>query len=662
MTDPPADPPPAATELLDLAVAELGGTRREGQQQMADAVGRALETGEHLLVQAGTGTGKSLAYLVPAVHHAVTTDQRVVISTATIALQRQVMMRDLPLVATALADRLPRPPRTALLKGWQNYLCRNKLDGGYPPDEAGTLFDGPAAGGATSDLGAQVLRVRTWAEGTGTGDRDDLVPGVPERAWRQVSVTKLECLGNKCRFLGECFPERAREAARQADVVVTNHAMLGIAAAGSPGVLPEHTVLVVDEAHELADRVTSQATVELSGPATEHAARLAARHGGVPATELTTAGAALVVALDGAPEGRFREGLPTDLYAAVEAVRDAARGLVSAIKADGVSGDAQGGLKMAAAAVLELFEVAERMLVEPVAGQGDVVWCARSAPERGGVTRLHAAPLAVSERIAAALIGDRTAVLTSATLTLGGSFEPLARAVGLAGKDGDDDAGWRGIDVGSPFDYQRQGIVYIARSLPEPGREPATPAQLDEIEALVTAAGGRTLGLFSSHRAARIAAEAMRERLDVPVLLQNDDQLATLVARFAADEATCLFGTLGLWQGVDVPGRSCLLVLIDRIPFPRPDDPVRSARAEAVDAAGGNGFMQVSATHAALMLAQASGRLIRTTQDRGVVAVLDPRLATRRYGTFLARSMPPLWPATDRDSVLASLRRLAALA
>ncbi|MDQ2623879.1 MAG: ATP-dependent DNA helicase, partial [Actinomycetota bacterium] len=197
--------------------------------------------------------------------------------------------------------------------------------------------------------------------------------------------------------------------------------------------------------------------------------------------------------------------------------------------------------------------------------------------------------------------------------------------------------------------------------LPEPGREPATESQLDEIAELVTAAGGRTLGLFSSHRAARAAAEAMRDRLDVEVLLQGDDQLSTLVARFAAEETTCLFGTIGLWQGVDVPGRACSLVIIDRLPFPRPDDPVRSARAEAADRAGGNGFMQVSATHAALMLAQAAGRLIRTTQDRGVVAVLDPRLVSRRYGPFLTRSMPPMWPATDRETVLAALRRLAAL-
>jgi ATP-dependent DNA helicase DinG len=234
-------------------------------------------------------------------------------------------------------------------------------------------------------------------------------------------------------------------------------------------------------------------------------------------------------------------------------------------------------------------------------------------------------------------------------------------AAGTAGgaAPGDEERPWRGLDVGSPFDYRRQGILYIAARLPAPGREPTTDAQLDEIAALVTAARGRTLGLFSSRRAATAAAEAMRERLDVPVLVQGDDQLPTLVRQFADDPRTCLFGTLSLWQGVDVPGPSCQLVLIDRIPFPRPDDPVRSARSEAVAAAGGNGFMQVAATHAALLLAQGAGRLIRSTADRGVVAVLDPRLATARYGEFLARSLPDFWRTTDRARVVAALERLS---
>ncbi|WP_291799829.1 ATP-dependent DNA helicase [Cellulomonas sp.] len=706
------DPAASVDELLDLAVAALGGSRRDGQHEMARAVAGAIEKGEHLLVQAGTGTGKSLGYLVPAVRHAVLNDERVVVSTATLALQRQVVTRDLPLVAKALAPRLPRMPDIALLKGWHNYLCAHKVAGGYPQDEPGTLFDlGDHAGAAehpapepTTDkggrggrgsdegLGAQVVRLREWAAETSTGDRDDLVPGVSERAWRQASVTAMECLGPKCPMITDCFPERARTHAREADVVVTNHAMLGIAASGSPGVLPEHTVVIVDEAHELTDRVTAQATAELSIATVEHAARLARRHGGVPTTELDTASAVLGAVLAALPEGRFPTGLHPDARGAVGAVRDAARGLLTALKPGGAStsngsGSVEGGLKMAASAMLLLFETAERMAADPERNRQSVLWCERGDGSSRGptMTRLLAAPLAVNGLIRTNLLAGRSGILTSATLALGGSFAPIARSVGLDARADAEAQGpvqltpaatavpgsdapaaaigdaqpWHGLDVGSPFDYPRQGILYIARHLPPPGREPATVAQLDEIAELITAAGGRTLGLFSSRRASDAVAEAMRDRLDLPVLAQGDDQLPTLVREFAADEATCLFGTLSLWQGVDVPGAACRLVIIDRIPFPRPDDPVRSARSEAVAAAGGNGFMSVSATHAALMLAQGAGRLIRTTEDRGVVAVLDPRLATARYGQFLARSLPDFWRTTDRDVALAALRRLA---
>ncbi|WP_402375275.1 ATP-dependent DNA helicase [Isoptericola rhizosphaerae] len=674
----PAEQPPEVTELLDLAVAALGGSRREGQDRMAEAVTDAVESGRHLLVQAGTGTGKSLGYLVPAVRHAVTAGERVVVSTATLALQRQVITRDLPLVADAVAPRLARPPRVALLKGWHNYLCRHKVTGGYPVDGA-TLFDlpadpGPGEGSSAeqhpaaaprgrSDDGARladhVRRLHEWAQETDTGDRDDLVPGVPDRAWRQVSVTSLECLGQRCPLIDECFGEQARNTAREADVVVTNHAMLGIAASGNTNVLPEHDVLVVDEAHELADRITAAATVDLSGGTVEHAARLVRQHGGTLTDDLDAAARSLAEVLARVPAERYSQGLPGELQTAVEAVRDAARTLLSDVKPDrGAEPDA--GLKMAQSALTQLFEVAERMAAEDTSA--DVLWCSRppaDAPWGDGVGRLHAAPLAVAGLISTQLLGERTGVLTSATLALGGTFDPVARSLGLAASTGEDDAVWRGLDVGSPFDYRKQGICYVAKHLPAPGREPTTEAQLDEIAGLVEAAGGRTLGLFSSRRAATAAAEAMRERLDVPVLCQGDDQLPTLVQQFAADPATCLFGTLSLWQGVDVPGDACRLVIIDRVPFPRPDDPVKAARARAVEQAGGNGFMQVAATHAALLLAQGAGRLIRSTDDRGVVAVLDPRLVTARYGTFLTRSMPDFWRTTDTELVRSALRRLA---
>jgi ATP-dependent DNA helicase DinG len=465
-------------------------------------------------------------------------------------------------------------------------------------------------------------------------------------------------------MLAECFPDKARAASRDADVVVTNHAMLGIAATGSPGVLPEHDVVVVDEAHELTDRVTSSATVDLSMASVENAARLARRQAGVSTDALDKAAQDLGTLLVTAPAERFPDGLPDNLRTAVGAVRDAAREVLSTLKPDangGGKGQAPGqpdpGLKMAQGAMLQLFETAERMASQDTTA--DVLWCSR--PDNGwgsfgdNVTRLHAAPLHVAGLIRTHLLGEATGIFTSATLALGGTFEPVAGTLGLKGEDAPP---WQGLDAGSPFDYPRQGILYIARHLPAPGREPTTEAQLDEIAELITAAGGRTLGLFSSRRAANAAAEAMRERLDLPILAQGDDQLPTLVRQFAEDPATCLFGTLSLWQGVDVPGPSCQLVLIDRIPFPRPDDPVKAARARAVEQTGGNGFMAVSAQHAALLLAQGAGRLVRSMDDRGVVAVLDPRLATARYASFLTRSMPGFWPTTDPALVRAALARL----
>ncbi|WP_127130824.1 ATP-dependent DNA helicase [Georgenia sp. SYP-B2076] len=661
-----------ATLLAD-AVASLGGTSRPGQEQMAEAVAQALTSGEHLLVQAGTGTGKSLAYLVPVLAHAVESGQRAVISTATLALQRQVLTHDAPRVAEIVAARTGLHPDVALLKGWHNYVCKHKVAGGYPADEEPGLFSVSAATGVDpaapapegapgaqerATLAEQVLRLREWSEETQTGDRDDLVPGVSERAWRQVSVTKMECLGNRCPMIAECFPEAARQAAREADVVVTNHAMLGIAAAGSPNVLPEHDILVVDEAHELADRVTAQSTLELSAAVVERTARLARRHAGVNNETLEKAAAALRARLELVPDGRLPGGLPPEVRDAVVLVEAGSREAVSAMKPEAGANAAAdaGGRAMARSAMVVLLEIAERLLGDGVAQRRDVLWCERS---RIGSEqpRLRLAPLDVAGSVADRLLAGRAAVLTSATLTLGGTFDPMARSLGLTL---DEDRAWRGLDVGSPFDYPHQGILYVARHLPPPGRDGTSEQALAELVELVRAAGGATLGLFSSRRGAEAAAERLRAELDTPVLCQGDDQLPTLVRRFAEDEATSLMGTLSLWQGVDVPGPTCRLVVIDRIPFPRPDDPVKSARSEVVAAGGGNGFMSVAATHAALLLAQGAGRLVRTTTDRGVVAVLDPRLATARYGTYLTRSMPPLWRTHDGETTRAALRRLAA--
>ncbi|WP_167202611.1 ATP-dependent DNA helicase [Actinomyces respiraculi] len=628
---------------------------------MVRRVSAAVADSHHLLVQAGTGTGKSLGYLVPTMMHAVTAGERVVVSTATLALQRQILTKDAPLAADAVEQVTGLRPELRLLKGWQNYLCRHRVGGGYPEDEADTLFSASQAttrrvgSAATTGVGEQVVRLREWAGQTSTGDRDDLVPGVSDRAWAQVSVSRAECLGSSCPLVDECFPQLARAAAAEADVVVTNHAMLGVAASGNPNVLPEHSVLVVDEAHELADRVRAQGTVALSAAAVARVAATARAQAGVLVADLEEAGRHLQLALADLPDGRLAEGVPPGLRAALAALDAAGRQVLTdtreAAKAKGAA--EAGGVALARTAVADLVEAVERMTSDSVDTRRDVAWVER--PRMGAEPpRLTLAPVDVAGSVADTLLADRAAVLTSATLSLGGSFEPMARALGLTLAD----EPWEGLDVGTPFDYARQGILYTPTHLPRPGSG-ISEAALDEVLALTEASRGGMLGLFSSRRAAEEAAELLRRATDLTVYAQGDDQLPTLVEAFAAEEDACLVGTLSLWQGVDVPGRTCRLVIIDRIPFPRPDDPVAQARSEAVEAAGGNGFMSVSATHAALLLAQGAGRLVRRSEDRGVVAILDPRLLTARYGTFLARSVPPLWPTRDRGVVLGALARLA---
>lgn len=676
--------PPPVAELLAAAVSALGGSEREGQQQMAGAVERSLRTGEHLAVQAGTGTGKSLAYLVPAIRHALESEQAVVVSTATIALQTQLVDRDLPRLTKALQPVLGREPTFAILKGRANYLCKHKIESGAqaaaddPGDEQ--LFD-PFQ---VSALGRQVTRLHEWAEQTTTGDRDELVPGVTDRAWRQVSVSARECLGaSRCPVAEDCFSEHARRAAGSADVVVTNHAMLAIDAIEGRAVLPDHDVVVVDEAHNLVDRVTSVATGELTAAAVSAAARRCGKLVDQALSDaLLDAGEGLDTVLAEVVPGRW-ERLPEGVGRMLTGIRDASWSCRQALGPDREKGgrdDDATARKFALALVEEVHDVAGRLLTafdrEDPATRPDVVWCSETERNSTRTRALHVAPLSVAGLLASRLFGRSTVVLTSATLALGGSFDALARQWGLpaggpakitepipddGGGHGNDPATnlvWHGLDVGSPFAHGKAGILYVARHLPPPGRDGLSPACLDEIEALVRAAGGRALGLFSSMRAAKQAAEDLRTRWDGTVLCQGDDATGTLVTKFAADVESVLFGTLSLWQGVDVPGESLQLVMIDRIPFPRPDDPLVSARQRAVDARGGNGFLTVSATHAALLLAQGAGRLLRGTGDRGVVALLDSRVATKQYGGFLRGSLPPFWSTQDPAVVRGALERL----
>lgn len=624
---------------------------------MAEAVAEVIDDNSHLLVQAGTGTGKSLGYLVPALAHG----ERVVVATATLALQRQLVERDLPRTVDALSPLLGRRPEYAMLKGRSNYLCLHRLNEGVPQEEEDGLFDQFEAAAPTSKLGQDLLRMRDWADETETGDRDNLTPGVSDRAWAQISVSSRECLGaTKCAYGAECFAEMARERAKLADVVITNHALLAIDAIEGAPVVPQHEVLIVDEAHELVSRVTGVATGELTPGQVNRAVRRAAKLVNEKAADsLQTAAETFERLMELALPGRLEE-IPEDLGYALMALRDAARTVISAMGAtrDRSVQDEDAVRKQALASVESIHTVAERIAN---GSEWDVVWYERH--DRFGAS-LRVAPLSVSGLLREKLFNERSVVLTSATLKLGGDFNGVGASLGLApeGTEGEDVPQWKGIDVGSPFDYPKQGILYVARHLSPPGREGSRGDMMDELTELVEAAGGRTLGLFSSMRAAQAAAEELRGRLDTPILLQGEETLGELIKAFAADPATCLFGTLSLWQGVDVPGPSSQLVVMDRIPFPRPDDPLMSARQKAVEQAGGNGFMAVAATHAALLMAQGAGRLVRASGDRGVVAVLDPRLANARYGSYLRASMPDFWYTTDRNQARRSLAAIDARA
>jgi ATP-dependent DNA helicase DinG len=683
---------PSVREVLAAAVEALGGQERAGQVAMAEAVGTALTGHRHLVVQAGTGTGKSLAYLVPALLH----DERVVVATATLALQHQLVERDIPRLVEAVSGTFPGVDTSyAVLKGRSNYACLHRVREGVPDDDQGTLVEVPQST-AQSAQGKKVLELRAWAEQQaedgGSGERDH-APRHTDREWRQVSVSHRDCLGAaRCPFGEECFVEAAREQAHRSHLIVTNHSLLAIDAIEGVPMIPDYDVVVVDEAHEVVSRVTQAATDELLASDVDRAARRSRRYvasadqDSSAADDLADAGDALGAAIADASPGRF-DTVPEDLADALVLVRDAARACLSAYPkesgdtAGGPDGAADAGRTQARGSVQEVFATAERMAAKV---ESDVLWLSEGTDRIP--PRLCIAPLEVWGPMREELLSDKTVVLTSATLMLGGDFSAIATSVGLKPSErveaeapviaashglsmaSDESAEtttpdvlpWVGLDVGSPFDYGRQAILYVARHLPPPGRDGLGPAQLDEIVSLVDAAEGRTLGLFSSRRAAEAAAEAVRERLPhLTTLAQGDAQLPELARQFVGDPHTSLFGTLSLWQGLDVPGETCSLVLIDRIPFPRPDDPLMSARQRAEDREGRNGFMQVAATHAALLLAQGTGRLVRTTTDRGVVAVLDPRLATARYGGFLRASLPPMWTTYDGDLVRQALTRLA---
>ena len=672
-----------ALTALDAALAAVPGSQeRSGQRAMVEAVATALGSGEHLLVQAGTGTGKSLGYLVPA----LVSGKRVIVATATKALQAQLVDKDLPRLVQALAPVLGRTPTYALAKGRGNYVCLQQVHGGpgAREDEPESLFDGPA-----SSLGSQVLRLREWAGETVSGDRDEVPFAVPDRAWRQVSVSARECLGSKCPDRVDCFSEKAREQAKEADVVVANHTLLALDVFTGVQVLPERDAIVLDEAHEFVDSVTDALSHELANAEVRRAVGAAAELLAVPTlSRLEDARDGLEGVLQVLQPGWVQQldRHSLDVLGLLESACTAACAEVLRDKPPELEADdAELARRERARAGLTAVAEAAREIGTPT------VSSAVYATADGATTRLRVSPLKVGGALGARLFGETTVVATSATLTLGGSFRHAAGQLGLtwlagsavgSAADGEQHDGrepaavdevleqddppprWRPLDVGSPFDYTRQSQLWVARHLPDPGRMGISWArEVDELlTELVQAAGGRTLGLFSSTAAAGRAAAAVRAATDLPVLLQGDDSPGALAHAFASDARTCLFGTRSFWQGVDVPGSACQLVVIDRIPFGHLDDPLSKARLAAAQDAGRNGFLEVTLPPAAVLLAQGAGRLVRATDDRGLVVVLDPRLDTAGYSAVLRASLPPFFRARSQESVLASLRAIDAAA
>ena len=648
---------------LNAAVRAIDGSPREGQIEMAEAVANALADRHHLLVQAGTGTGKSLAYLVPSLVHG----KRVLVATATLALQRQLVERDLPRVKEALEKELGRSITFAVYKGVGNYLCLQKMNADEGSIDSEVLVD-------ISSLEKDARRLREWAAKPGiSGDRDD-APDVDRRVWLANSTSGRECVGaDECRYGTECFAVNAKARAQNADIVVTNHTLLAIEIVDSHPILPERDAVILDEAHEFMDRTTQAVTEELTSGRISRAAAMTRKHmPGKLAEAFVKAADNFSEAMDdygqeyrisAADERRLTE-LPDALAAPVRKVKEAAEAVVAAINADSeiLDPDLMAERARVKGAVNEVKVTAQKMMRM---GTGSVLWYEPT------FSTLYLAPLVVSSVLRENLFTQTPVIATSATLTVGKSFDPIARNLGILGGESEEDAEekWsvdpsnvQMLDVGSPFDFANQGMLYLPRHLPEPGRDGPSKEALIELGELIDAAGGRTLALFSSWRRVEMADEHLRRVLaELPITIitqRRGDSVGSLVERFAHDPTSILLGTMSLWQGVDVPGPSCTLVAIDRIPFPRPDDPVMSARAAEADAAGGSGFMQISLPRAALLLAQGTGRLIRSIDDRGVVAILDSRIVNKRYGSILLNSMPPLWRTSDGAVVKDSLKRL----
>jgi ATP-dependent DNA helicase DinG len=604
-------------DLLQAVIDTLPNVEaRSGQVSMAKAIADAIANERHLIVQAGTGTGKTLGYLVPA----VTSGKRVVVSTYTKALQDQLAKHDLPVLSTALTPLIGQEITWAVLKGRNNYLCAQRIAEVREPKQHKLDLEE-----FSTQVKADIDKLVVWSETTSTGDSGDLSWSPRDAAWRHLSIGSDECPGaSRCPSGEACFAERARESASVADVIVVNTHIYGLDVATNGAILPEHDVVIFDEAHQLEDVMSASVSMSISPGGIQHVlnalrsiVRDDALSGSLQQLSLELGGY-----LAGVVDKRVPLPLPDDIQDVLARLRLKIDEAVSGLKAiSSTNESAKQRILRGQMLCNRLIEVIDGSLT---AGSQTVAFVSGSKDR----PVLELAPLYVGHSLNNGVWSKRTAILTSATI-------PLAMPARIGLKEDEVDA----IDVGSPFDYESSAVLYCAKHLPPPNDSRRDDAVHDELERLIHAAQGRTLALFTTYRAMHAAADEMSRRLEYKIWRQDDLPKMALVHAFAEEESSCLFATAGFFQGVDVPGQTLSLVVIDKIPFPRPDDPLLSARRDEI---GKTSFSEIDIPLAATQLAQAAGRLIRSRNDAGVVAILDPRLATKGYGKQLVSTLPPM--------------------